>query len=89
MSQHKLSIVFEEKRPNLMKSQNTKTTLEVIGIYENLGILNVHVSVDMPIQSSLSILNIFSAVSVANTLGMQKYNKIMELFNQLVQCCQS
>ena len=49
----------------------------------------MHVSVDMPIQSSLSILNIFSAVSVANTLGMQKYHKIMELINQLVLCCQS
>ena len=44
--------------------------MEVIGIYENLGILNVHVSVDMSIQSSLSILNIFSAVSVANTVHL-------------------
>ena len=68
VSEHKLSIVFEEKRPNIIKSQNIKTSMEVIGIYENVGILNVHVSVDMPIQSSLSILNIFSAVSVANTV---------------------
>ena len=72
VSQHKLSIVFEEKRPNIIKSQNIKTSMEVIGtcIYENLGIWNVHVSVDMPIQSSLSILNIFSAVSVANTVHL-------------------
>ena len=70
VSEHKLSIVFEEKRPNIIKSQNIKTSMEVIGIYENVGILNVHVSVDMPIQSSLSILNIFSAVSVANTVHL-------------------
>ena len=40
VSQHKLSIVFEEKRPNIIKSQNIKTSMEVIGtcIYENLGI---------------------------------------------------
>ena len=70
VSEHKLSIVFEEKRPNIIKSQNIKTSMEVIGIYENVGILNVHVSVDMPIQSSLSILNIFSAVAVANTVHL-------------------
>ena len=70
VSEHKLSIVFEEKRPNIIKSQNIKTSMEVIGIYENVGILNVHVSVDMPNQSSLSILNIFSAVSVANTVHL-------------------